>query len=278
MRAVLVFCEGAHDIVFVRRSLGQVGGCEWIGDPIDKLPTPFGRGPRSESFIVRRLGARNLGDQPVQTSAHASKPSFAAVVRHDPSDTIYLLLQSNADRSSKDIEVLLDLLGATLASGSFDVREMASAFVFDADTSLAERSARFRAIYSKSLGDLAALDHGGWLTTTKGPVGLFVFHDPTTQRGTLESLMRPMVESTWPTRWSGAGVFIDGHAKASDRVRESETKELKARITIAGQLQCPGDPMSIVLDRKGLPDECFRGPHSQRLVEFLNAVPWAQFA
>jgi hypothetical protein len=274
MRAVLVFCEGMHDVVFITRSLGQSGGT-WVGDPIDQLPTPFGRGPNSRSFIVQLYGQRNLGERPIQAAIHAPKPSFAAVVRHEPSDTLYLMLQSDADRSSNDVVKLLELLTATLMSGRFDVQDVAAAFVFDADASLTQRSARFRALYSTFFGDLAALAHGGWLATAKGPLGLFVFHDAMTQQGTLESLLGTIVQGVWPTRWSGAGTFIDEHAEASDPVRKSVGEEIKARITIAGQLQCPGDPMSIVLGRNGLPASCFDGPHSRQLVDFLLAVPWS---
>ena len=43
MKAVLVFCEGHHDVVFAQRSLGAHGGCEWVDKPINELPSPFGR-------------------------------------------------------------------------------------------------------------------------------------------------------------------------------------------------------------------------------------------
>ena len=45
MRAVLVFCEGTHDVVFITRSLGQLAGCTWVKLPIEQLPTPFGSRP-----------------------------------------------------------------------------------------------------------------------------------------------------------------------------------------------------------------------------------------
>ena len=42
MKAVLVFCEGRHDVVFAQRSLGVHGGCQWVGKAIGELPSPFG--------------------------------------------------------------------------------------------------------------------------------------------------------------------------------------------------------------------------------------------
>ena len=42
MKAVLVFCEGHHDVVFVQRSLGAHGDCKWVNKHIGELPSPFG--------------------------------------------------------------------------------------------------------------------------------------------------------------------------------------------------------------------------------------------
>ena len=44
MKAVLVFCEGRHDVAFAQRSLGAHGGCKWVDKPVRELPSPFGRG------------------------------------------------------------------------------------------------------------------------------------------------------------------------------------------------------------------------------------------
>ena len=32
MKAVMVFCEGRHDVVFAQRSLGTHGNCSWVID------------------------------------------------------------------------------------------------------------------------------------------------------------------------------------------------------------------------------------------------------
>lgn len=278
MRAVLVFCEGEHDVVFITRSLGRLGGCTWVSGPIDQLPTPFGsNGPRLKSLIVQRYMSRELGGQHLRAAAHTPLPTFDVVVEHPASGTLYVILRSDADRSTVGVDSVLGDLEAIwqLEQGRVDIDRVATALVFDADDEgVSHRSARIRELYSPTLGEPVALDHGQWSITRRGPVGLFFFHDPATQRGTLESLLGPTVESTWPGRWTGAGAFIDEHASTGDKVRRNMSEEIKARITIAGQLQCPGDPMSVVLRHDGLPHECFMGPHSQRLVDFLLAVPW----
>ena len=57
MKAVLVICEGRHDVVFVQRSLGAVAGCRWVKDRIKDLPPPFGTipGPSPKGLIAQRI-------------------------------------------------------------------------------------------------------------------------------------------------------------------------------------------------------------------------------
>ena len=57
MKAVLVICEGLHDIIFVQRSLGAVAGGKWYDDPIQDLPSPFGSlpGPSPKGLVAKRI-------------------------------------------------------------------------------------------------------------------------------------------------------------------------------------------------------------------------------
>ena len=62
MKAVLVFCEGYHDVVFAQRSLGAHGGCEWVGRPIRELPTPFGSDKVARKAFIAKRVARGYQD------------------------------------------------------------------------------------------------------------------------------------------------------------------------------------------------------------------------
>ena len=75
MKAVLVFCEGYHDVVFAQRSLGAHGGCEWVGRPIRELPTPFESDKVArKAFIAKRLEPRALEDIAIRDAAHPPLP------------------------------------------------------------------------------------------------------------------------------------------------------------------------------------------------------------
>ena len=69
---------------------------------------------------------------------------------------------------------------------------------------------------------------------------------------TLEDHLAPMAASAWPERYAGAERFVDDNRDAGDKVSTREAERLKAIITVTGQFDNPGDPLSIgnPLDRR----------------------------
>jgi hypothetical protein len=275
-----VFCEGNHDVTFVVRSLGQVANATWIGDPIGKLPSPLGpvpdpanhSRPKLESLIARRYTSRTLDDQRLQTAAHAPLPAFEAIVKTN--DTLYVLIRCHGDDAAPSAIELLDDMNAVInpAFGT-DVKEIAAAFLFDADESLSQREATFAADYARLLQGASPPTHGQWVKSSHR-VGLYVFHDPARQQGTLEDILAPLVETEWNARWQAADAYLTSHSGPTDPVNKKRAEWLKAQINVTGQVLFPGDPMSVVLKRGGLPDTHFIGAEPVALVSFLQAAPW----
>ena len=137
MRAVLVFCEGRHDVVFAQRSLGALGNCKWVTKPITRLPSPFGRGSTtSKGLIARRFERHALeGHHSLQMAVRPPLPSFESVVENEDSGTIYFLVRAHGDQVEAILGLLRDLDAAIVeaVAGAFDVTEYAAAFLVDAD-------------------------------------------------------------------------------------------------------------------------------------------------
>jgi hypothetical protein len=282
MRAVFVFCEGNHDVVFVYRSLGRVAKATWVGEPIGKLPSPLGpvpdptnpTKPKVESLIARRYSNRMLGDLMLADAASPPPPAFEAIVK--TSDALYVLIRCPGDGAARSaIDLLADFDALLNPAFGTDVKEVASAFLFDADASLAGREAAFAAEYASILQGSPAPTHGNWV---KGPprVGLYVFHHQASQRGTLEELLAPLVAAEWSARWQAADAYLTAQVVAGEPVAVKPAARLKAQITVTGQFRTPGAPMTTILSHRkwGLPAAHFEGPASQALVQFLQGVPW----
>lgn len=285
MRAVLVFCEGQHDIAFAQRSLGAHGGCEWGSDKyksVRALPSPFGPGGTAKKgLIAMRYERHALEDLTLQAAAHAPLPCFDSVLMNDSTDTLFVLVRAHGQDQVEAIRGLLEALDVTIThqeAGTFDVSEYAAAFLFDANKDgVSEKLTAFRARHGAHFGDLAGLEHGKWVTTNTVPAGCFVFHRNEQDRtGTLEDHLAPMVERAWPERYAGAERFIDDHRAKADKVSGKDAERLKAIITAAGQFDHPGDPMSVIIGRSGLPRAPFEAsPLSRELAGFLARAPWS---
>jgi hypothetical protein len=286
MRAVLVFCEGNHDVAFVTRSLGALAEVRWVSDPIGKLPAPLGtkldpKNPSrvaSQSIIARHYQSRQMNDLGLSAAAHAPVPVFDRVVELPADDTLYVMLRCGSDRAAKPILALLDDMQAVMAVVS-ELDALAVAFVFDANgAGVGAREASFQREYAALFTDERGqtLQHGQWEKGRHGPAGLFVFHDPSTRTGTLEDVLAPLVHEQWPNKWDAAGVYLDAHAEPTDRVLRGPADRQKARIGVTGQFMFPGGSMTEVVQNRedGLAKERFTGPVSRALVGFLRSVCW----
>ena len=281
MKAVLVFCEGRHDVVFAQRSMGAHGGCVWVDKHLGELPSPFGpRGVAMKGLISRHFEQHALEDLTLRAAAHPPLPCFESIVENTATDTMFFMVRVHGQDRSEPVVELLTSLDVTIGqepSGMFDVSEYAAAFLFDANgEGVTATLAGFRTRYGAHFGDLSNLEHGGWVGDTTVPVGCFVFHKSThDQTGTIEDHLAPMVERAWPDRYAGAERFLEEKRHDGDKVSSNEAERLKAVITVTGQFDHPGDPMSIIIGRTGIPPAQFEeSPMSAELAEFLTRTPW----
>lgn len=279
MKAVLVFCEGNHDIAFVTRSLGHVARAQWIDKPIAELPSPLGprpdpdqpHSPKVGSLIARRYSNAPLDELRLRAAAHAPAPTFESIVQVD--DVLYVLIRCHGDSGARlAIDLVEDFKLFLDPSYGTDINRLAAAFVFDADGSVQQREQVFASSYAP-LHSAAPPSHGAWASAAV-PVGLYVFHEPSRGAGTLEDLLGPLVAAEWPARWAAADTYLATHASPSDPVNRKPAERLKAQITVTGQFVAPGDPMSQIIERKGLSQARFGGQESLAVVKFLQGVPW----
>ena len=278
MKAVLVLCEGRHEVVFVQRSLGAVAGCRWVDKPMKDLPSPFGaiRDTSRNGLIARRF-ERDVDSLTLRSAAYPPLPQFEPAMLDEEAGIIFLLVRANGKNQVAAVIELLKDVDASMGLAGIDISKYAVAFLFDADTvGLTATLETFRVDYSGHFGNLSNAVHAKWVATATCPVGVFVFHRTAAdETGTLEDHLAPMVESAWPERYPDARGFIDGNKKPCDEVSRNDATRLKAIITSAGQFDHPGSPLSTMIARHGIPQEQFaESPMSRALVDFLQRVPW----
>ncbi len=279
MRAVLVFCEGTHDVVFVERSLGACAGCERLKGTIRDLPSPFGASKNSSvptDLIATQLRKLNIQDIALRDD-YPPAPQFETAVRSRATDVVYVLIRAGGKNRSKAVIELMRYVDDTMSADDFDVVEHAAAFLFDADDEgLASTVEQFQREYGTYFGDLSQATYARWTTASSIPVGVYVFHRGDSKTGTLDDHIAPMVESAWPHWYHSARDYIDGNRRCEDAASSSDAKRLKAIVTAAAQFEHPGRPLSTVVARKGLPRQQFESSsESAALAAFLEGAPWS---
>ena len=282
MRAVLVFCEGKTDVVFVERSLGAVRGYKRLPGTIRDLPSPFGADKSLKSgLIATRLAERDFEDYSLH-APYPPSPQFESAVHSAAGDMVFLMISvgGKADRPGYKAEAILKLIqdvDLLISEVEYKVTEYAAAFLFDANASGVSKTLdNFRETYSTRFDSLENAAHGQWTKTKSVPVGVYIFHKNVQETGTLEDHLAPMAEAAWPNRYANAQHFIDKNKKLSkiDWCKNNAAR-LKAIITVAGQFSRPGRPLVTVIAQKGLPEGQFKQSRaSQALVRFLEDTPW----
>ncbi len=175
MRAVLVFCEGTHDVVFVERSLGACAGCERLKGAIRDLPSPFGASKNSSvptGLIATQIRKLDIQDIALQDD-YPPAPQFETAVQNRAADVVYVLIRAGGKNKSKAVIELMQYVDDTMSADDFDVVEHAAAFLFDADDDgLASTVEQFQGEYGTYFGDLSQAAHARWTTASSIPVGV----------------------------------------------------------------------------------------------------------
>ena len=139
MKAVLVFCEGRHDVVFAQRSSRRSRSvASGSTGPIGELPSPFGpgRAVANRGIIATRFERRALEDLGIQAAANPPLPCFESVVEDSATGTMFFMVRAAGKHQSAPVLELLQALDVTITdepAGRFDVSEYAAAFLFDAN-------------------------------------------------------------------------------------------------------------------------------------------------
>ena len=212
-------------------------------------------------------------------AARSAEPWFETPLEDKSRKTIFFPVWTGGKGATNSVRDLLqdleDAFEPDILMGN-DVQQYAIAFLFDADeVGVAKTLERCRERYADQLGDLDGTRHARWTTGTTVPVGCFVFHRGLTDpKGTLEDHLEPMAEQAWPDRYPEAHRFVEEQRQPTDQASKNDAYRVKATITVSGQFDHPGAPMTTII-REGLHQEhLHKSALSRELAEFLSKPPW----
>jgi hypothetical protein len=261
VNALLVFCEGAHDIAFVQQVLKVCLGFTRTQWKFSEHPAPFNQ---LFSTSVKNYAAQDL-------SLDMARKFFLPDSVWQKDQDMILLFNSGG---STQVAKVKELLGKFLTlfkqcqvfpgQATAVVRQASYLFLYDADDVGAT------AWFEKIKQNFAVIDDepswvfGEWDVLPNNPFGAVAgdkaayIWGASTHQGTLEDILLPMFEVDRQQLMADAGAFVDSAFQwdvdgigKKDPVAEMG-KRKKAIITCAGQRKKPGSPMSAILDQAKL--------------------------
>ena len=262
VKALLVFCEGSHDVVFVQQVLK-------ICLDFNKVKWKFSEHPAPFNALFKASVKNHAADDLSLDMAHKFFLPDSVLQKDD-----WVILLFNSGGSSKTVKVkellskFLTLYNSSFPEGAKSIVTQAKyLFLYDAD------SIGTAAWFNKIKLDFAAIDdEPAWFFDTltvlpDNPFGA-IANDKAAYiwggnelSGTLEDILLPMFEANQELLLKASGEFIDNAFKweIEDANLEHKTAEIskrkKAIITCAGQRKKSGFSMNVILDQAKLINE-----------------------
>jgi len=260
VKALLVFCEGPHDVAFVRLVMKHFFGFERVEWKFSEYPAPFNQ-------LFRTCVEKHAAQDMSLDMTHKFFLPDRVLLKED--QVALLFNTGGKTHTNKVKELLTDFLPL------FD-----QAAVFSADSSQVVHEARYLFLYdADELGvenvrkhiqaDFAEIDgspwlHGEWITdsanqfsASRDDKAIYIWGEKY-EYGTLEDILLPLYEQSRPQEVEKAVSAIDDIFKwdvDSGKIKTAvaeRAKRKKSIITFVGQREKPGGSMNVIFDQAKL--------------------------
>lgn len=278
--ALLTFCEGAHDVAFVRRVLRSCLGFRQVNWRFSQFPSPF-------NSLFKRNVERHAGQDLSLDMAH--KFYLPDQVLCCDQHVALLFNAGGNNRVEKVATFLADYLPLLEQARTFpdDAESIVSTsrclFLLDADCqSLDQVRDRLTKDFAQINGKPFLIDPwqahlGDRGAATAATIGCYIWRGED-ELGTLEDLLIPICRATDAERVRQAEECIDGlfrweteHDDEARRIAERARRQ-KALITLLGQGEKPGGSQQVIIHqaKETMKEACFA--EDQRVRSFADFI------
>jgi hypothetical protein len=284
MRALLLFCEGKHEVELLRRLMHEDLKTGW-GEhkaSLKEYPSPLG------SFLTEKLAARpNVGDKKLSELTQHDPPQLAYVNKRQDGSALMLLyrMQGEQQREAalaylKDVKEIISLGGFASAGseGRARVSEWTIGMLLDADKAGDDKLKKWQERLAELFGEVTLAD-GAWCSTPSGvSVGVLLLRERGEQTGTLESILENALVEHYREKLPLASEFLVSHKperkselfRGDDAVAQ-RARLLKASFVVLGQYDRPDQGLSTIIGHGDLFDtrQLAEAPSLARLLSFI---------
>lgn len=258
MKALLVFCEGPHDVAFCRLIYKYYFNIKTVNWKFSEYPSPFN--------LIFNTSMQNHAAQDMSLDM-AHKFFLPDQTLCDKNGTFLVLLFNTGGKQKTEnpklflADYLALLENAETLSEDADkfVAETKYLFVYDADHENTQNVFRFCRETFSQIEDthfinedfLPVADNA--FAASIDNKAVYIWGDTTSNKGTLEDILLPLYETQTSELLGNAAQFVDkcfawdldSHEETTKYAARS--KRRKAIISSAGQGKKPGRPMSAIV-------------------------------
>ena len=252
MKVIFIFCEGPHDISFLKVVLGlDKENFKIYKNKLSKYPTPL------DEFYKMRLNEYTSLDLRFDEPIYPLLPSLTFTNKNE--DTFLIFYNTGGKDKYDKIKIELNKIKGSLAKRIEDLKiefgedqdfisSFGFLFVYDADDDGIQT--RFKDFKDNLLASISTesinLQPNQWDEANK--IGCYIFAREKEEKGALEDILIPLIKES--ERFKKAQEFINDQKKDKDKVNKNQNKINKASITVAGQFLEPGSAMTVILESK----------------------------
>lgn len=261
MKPVLVFCEGAHDIAFLTRTLLATGDFREDKTPIAKYPAFY------KEFLVNRFQQRDFEPQSKKSGKapnaenynKLAPPVLWAALRptnQEQQSPLWFFCAFGQDQHAAVCKFIQQIrIGLEFArekGESTGVDADAFAFLYDADEmGEVAKLQQWHQNYAQQFPDIAVPTESGWQSwgdSGNTKIGVFILRGTNSsaddlKAGDLEDITLPLMKRHNEALYQDAGDLVDKHWPTDGKIKYKR----KAAITIAGQMNHPSTSMAVIL-------------------------------
>lgn len=256
--ALLVFCEGKHEVAFMHRLLTKCLGFSDVQYSFSEYPSPFKQ-------MFKENVERHMRSDHSLDSVHSF---YLPVEVLESSDLIVLLFDArgipNMPSVGRFLDGFLEILenAETFRSDSW-VKNARYLFLYDADARGAER---LRAKIKKTFATVGqrpfltadwSIDASDSGAATAAEIGVYIWSGEQ-GLGTIEDVLMPVVRACDPSRVDKAERCVDDlfvwevDSPKLKRCVSQRASRQKAIMTLLGQKNKPGSSLNVIIDQTDL--------------------------
>lgn len=252
MNILFIFCEGPHDVQFIRRVLISSNEYDAYNDPITQYAPPLAE------YFSYCITAQNLDVYQIGEPQATKLPSTSLISRDQ--NTMIIFYNTGGDSkvafTCELLNELFKFISPDPTLGLYDTQagqnNYSLLFFYDADSGgIENRRTTFCCDYDDIFEGLTDFPVENWQIKKGVPLGLYIFTGDGIEEGTLENTLIHLFSQSNQSLVEESKTLLAKYSNHRESTVPQRAKKAKSTLTICGQTEedNAGYSLSVIIKR-----------------------------